>query len=123
MDNQFFHPYLTYNARIDASFVGNFSLKFNSSLPYTNHAQYLKDITLTGTNDSNVVVNQLDNKISGNSGTNTVIFSGQLSHYQITNENGQIIVKDLQDSNDGTNTLIAIEKLQFSDSTINVSAI
>ena len=123
MDNQFFHPYLTYNARIDASFVGNFSLKFNSSLPYTNHAQYLKDITLTGTNDSNVVVNQLDNKISGNSGTNTVIFSDQLSHYQITNENGQIIVKDLQDSNDGTNTLIAIEKLQFSDSTINVSAI
>ena len=30
MNNKFFHPYLTYNARIDESFTGEFSLKFNA---------------------------------------------------------------------------------------------
>ena len=123
MDNQFFHPYLTYNARIDASFVGDFSLKFNPSLPYTHHAQYLKDVTLTGSNNSNVIANQRDNNISGNSGVNTVIFSGQSDQYQITKQNGQLTVQDLQDNRDGTNTLAAIEKLKFTDSTINTSSI
>ena len=123
MDNQFFHPYLTYNARIDESFVGIFSLKFDANLSYTHHAQYLKDITLTGTNDSNVIVNQLDNNITGNSGINTIAFSGQSAQYQITNENGEVKVQDLQDDRDGSNTLDAVEKLQFSDITIEVSDI
>ena len=123
MDNKFFHPYLTYNARIDESFTGDFSLKFAESLSYTYHAQYLKDVTLTGTNDSNVIVNQLNNNITGNSGINKVIFSGQSAHYQITNENGEVKVQDLQDNRDGTNTLDAIEKLQFSDTTIEVSSL
>jgi hypothetical protein len=119
MDNQFFHPYLTYNARIDSSFVGDFSLKFSASLPYTHHAQYLKDVTLTGTNESNVVVNQLDNKITGNSAVNTVIFSGPSSEYQISHENGKVTVQDMQDNRDGLNTVIAIEKLKFSDTTMD----
>ncbi|NQZ27079.1 MAG: hypothetical protein HRT55_12270 [Colwellia sp.] len=123
MANQFFHPYLTYNARIDASFVGDFSLKFNSSLSYTHHAQYLKDVTLTGSKDSNVVVNQFDNNITGNAGVNTVVFAGQAAQYQITNKNGVVKVEDLQDDRDGMNTLADIEKLQFSDSTIEVSSL
>ena len=93
MANKFFHPYLTYNARIDSSFVGDFSLKFNSSLPYTYHSQYLKDITLTGSNESNIVVNQLNNNITGNSAANTAIFSGPSSEYQVTFENGQVTVQ------------------------------
>ena len=123
MANQFFHPYLTYNARIDASFVGDFSLSFNKSLSYTNHSQYLKDVTLTGNKDSNVVANQFDNTITGNAGINTVIFSGQSTQYQITKENGAVKVQDLQDDRDGINTLADIEKLQFSDSTIEVASI
>jgi len=123
MANQFFHPYLTYNARIDASFVGDFSLTFKQSLPYTNHAQYLKDVTLTGDKDSNVVANQFDNNITGNTGVNTVIFSGQAAQYQITNENGEVKVQDLQDDRDGMNTLTGIEKLQFSASTIEVASL
>ncbi len=123
MDNQFFHPYLTYNARIDENFVGDFSLKFNDSLSYTYHSQYLKDITLTGSNDSNVVVNQFDNNITGNTSINTVVFSGQAAQYQITNENGEVKVQDLQDERDGENTLVAIEKLKFSDSIIEVSSL
>lgn len=123
MADQFFHPYLTYNARIDESFTGNFSLTFKQSLPYTNHAQYLKDVTLTGNKDSNVVVNRFDNNITGNKGINTVIFAGQSAQYQITSENDVVKVQDLQDNRDGLNTLVAIEKLQFADSTIEVSVL
>ncbi|NRA81887.1 MAG: hypothetical protein HRU18_27130, partial [Pseudoalteromonas sp.] len=123
MANQYFHPYLTYNARIDASFVGDFSLTFNKSLSYTNHAQYLKDVTLTGNKDSNVVANQFDNNITGNAGVNTVVFAGQAAQYQITNKNGVVKVEDLQDDRDGMNTLADIEKLQFSDSIIEVSSL
>jgi len=123
MDNQFFHPYLTYNALIDKSFVGDFSLKFNNSLSYTHHAQYLKNITLTGSKDSNVVVNRFDNSITGNTGVNTVIFSGQAAQYQISNENGVVKVQDLQDGRDGINTMTAIEKLKFTASTIEVSSL
>lgn len=115
MDNKFFHPYLTYNARIDSSFDGDFSLRYNASLKYTNHAQYLKDITLTGSNASNVVINQLDNNITGNSAINIAIFSGPSSEYQVTVENGQVTVQDLQDNRDGLNVLTDFEKLKFSD--------
>ncbi|NQZ22788.1 MAG: hypothetical protein HRT53_12120 [Colwellia sp.] len=123
MANKFFHPYLTYNARIDENFVGDFSLTFKQSLSYTNHAQYLKDVTLTGNKDSNVVVNQFDNNITGNAGVNTVIFTGQAAQYQVTSVNGEVKVYDLQDYRDGMNTLVNIEKLQFSDSTIEVSSL
>lgn len=118
--NKFFHPYLTYNARIDESFTGAFSLAYSSSLPYTHHSQYLKDVTLTGTNSSNVIINQLNNHITGNSAVNTVIFSGSSSEYQRSNKNGTVTVQDLQDNRDGTNTLIAIEKMQFSDTTMDI---
>ena len=120
LDNKFFHPYLTYNARIDSSFAGDFSLKFSASLSYTNHSQYLKDVTLTGDNESNVVVNQLNNNITGNSAVNTVIFSGPSSEYQITRENDQVTVQDLQDNRDGLNTLTDIEKVRFTDTTMDV---
>ena len=123
MDNKFFHDYITYNARIDESFIGDFSLTFNASLPYTHHAQYLKDITLTGTLDSNVIVNQRNNNITGNSGTNTVIFTGSSAEYTITNESGTVTVTDMQDNRDGLNTLKSIEKLTFSDTTVETSSL
>jgi len=123
MADQFFHPYLTYNARIDENFTGDFSLKLNSSLSYTHHAQYLKDITLTGNKDSNVVVNQFNNNITGNAGVNTVIFSGQAAQYQFTKGDGEVKVQDLQDERDGENTLVSIEKLKFSDSIVEVSSL
>lgn len=121
MNNQFFHSYLTYNARIDDSFEGDFSLKFNSSLSYTYHAQYLKDITLTGSNNSNVIVNQMDNDITGNTGTNTVIFSGPSTHYDISKNDGVVTIQDLQDDRDGTNTVTGIENLKFTDSVLKTS--
>ncbi|USD67354.1 hypothetical protein [Vibrio sp. SCSIO 43136] len=121
MDHKFFHPYLTYNARIDASFNGDFSLKYDSDKPYTHHSQYLKDVTLTGANNSNVIVNQYDNHITGNSGVNKVFFSGKASEYSITtSDDGQTTVVDGVDKRDGRNVLVGVEQLGFIDSVVSL---
>ncbi|WP_298444141.1 hypothetical protein [uncultured Ferrimonas sp.] len=121
MQAKLFHPYLTYNARIDASFSGDFSLRFDASKPYTHHAQYLQDITLTGSNPVNVVVNQRNNHISGNDGSNTVLFSGSSAQYQWqTDSNGVTTVEDMVDNRDGVNRLQAIEQLGFTDTVVTL---
>jgi hypothetical protein len=121
MTNKFFHPYLTYNARIDPSFNGTFSLRFDSSKPYTNHSQYLKDITLLGNNNISVSINQLDNNIIGNQGTNTVIFNGNSSEYIIDISDDETSVADKVSDRDGINILQGIEKLKFIDQTIELN--
>ena len=121
MNNKFFHPYLTYNARIDSSFNGVFSLKFDSLKPYTNHSQYLKDITLLGNNDTSVHINQLDNNITGNKGTNTVIFNGNSSEYIINITDIETFVTDKVSNRDGVNILKEIEKIKFTDQTIELN--
>lgn len=121
MANKFFHPYLTYNARIDETFKGDFGLRLDSTKPYTHHSQYLKDVTLTGSYSSNVIVNQLDNKITGNSGTNKVLFSGNSSQYSIDNQSGGLtVITDLVDHRDGVNTVANIEYLVFTDTTMSL---
>ena len=121
INNKFFHPYLTYNARIDSGFNGIFSLKFDSLKPYTNHSQYLKDITLLGNNDTSVYINQLDNNITGNKGTNTVIFNGNSSEYIIDITDIEISVTDKVSNRDGVNILKEIEKIKFTDRTIELN--
>lgn len=120
MDNQFFHPYITYNARIDESFTGTFSLKFDASIPYTYHSRYLKDITLLGSNNTNVRVNELNNSITGNSGENEVIFSSSSDEYTISTKDEVTTVTDNKENRDGTNSLENIEKITFSNETINL---
>ena len=121
MNNKFFHPYLTYNARIDPSFNGTFSLRFDSSKPYTNHSQYLKDITLLGNNDISVHINQLDNNIIGNNGINSVILNGDSSEYIIDISENRTSVIDKVTNRDGINILHGIEKLKFTDQIIEVN--
>ncbi len=116
---KFLHPYITYNAQISASLNGNFSLKYDAKKPYTNHSRYLKDVTLLGKNNNSVTVNELDNNIIGNTGSNTVIFSGKSSEYKVTKNKGKTIVTDTVKNRDGKNTLAKIEKLQFADKTVN----
>ncbi len=120
MENKFFHPYLTYNARIDAGFNGNFSLRFEASEPYTHHSRYLKDITLLGSNNNSVTVNEFDNNITGNSGENTVIFSGQSNQYSVVTNDGITTVTDNTAKRDGVNTLKKIEKIKFTDKTVDL---
>ncbi len=116
----YFQSFVTYNARIEPSFSGTFSLKFDASKPYTHHSQYLRDITLLGKNNNNVVVNAMDNYITGNVGTNTVIFSGKSTEYKIVTENGKTIVQDTVKNRDGENVLTNIEKLKFSDKEVGI---
>ncbi len=120
MNNKFFHPYLTYNARIDASLNGNFSLKFDESKPYTHHSRYLKDVTLLGSNNNTVTVNELNNNITGNAGVNTVIFSGTSAEYTVNTKDGVTTVTDKTNNRDGINILSKIEKLQFTDKTVDL---
>ncbi len=120
MTNKFFHPYLTYNARIDASLNGNFSLKFDATKPYTHHSKYLKDVTLLGSNNNTITVNELDNNITGNAGVNTVIFSGASTEYTIDTKDGVTTITDKTNNRDGINTVSKVEKLQFTDKTIEL---
>ena len=122
LNNKFFHSYLTYNARIDASFKGTFFLEFNKSILYTSHSRYLKDITLLGKNNTKVKVNELDNYITGNKGINTVIFSGKYNEYIIREKNEIIIVEDkILNRNGKKNRLKNIEIIQFLDKSINLN--
>mgnify|MGYP003325181178 FL=1 len=118
MNNVFFHPYITYNARIDKDFEGVFSLKYDSLKPYTNHSQYLKDITLLGDNDTSVLINQLDNNITGNNGENTVLFTGDRSEYIVDSSKKITSVTDKFLDRDGINLLQSIEILKFKDKTL-----
>ena len=122
LNNKFFHSYLTYNARIDASFKGTFFLEFNKSILYTSHSRYLKDITLLGKNNTKVKVNELDNNITGNKGINTVLFSGKYNEYIIIEKNEIIIVEDkILNRNGKKNRLKNIEIIQFLDKSINLN--
>ncbi|PIE31563.1 MAG: hypothetical protein CSA55_05430 [Ilumatobacter coccineus] len=119
-EGKFFQPYLTYNARIDPSFDGTFSLRFDSATPYTHHSRYLRDVTLVGSNNVGVIVNELNNSVTGNDGTNTVIFSGASSEYKVETANGVTTVTDTVDGRDGINTVTLVEKLQFTDATTDL---
>ena len=57
-----------------------------------------------------MTVNELDNDITGNSGVNTVIFSGPSFEYGIEINGTSVVVTDYQTNRDGTNTLKMVEK-------------
>lgn len=122
LENKFFHPYLTYNARIDAGFQGIFSLRFDPGVPYSHHSRYLKDITLLGSYDTKVRVNELNNDITGNQGVNTVIFTGNMGEYSVETTQGVSTVSDGIASRDGINTLRNIERLEFADQVMDLTS-
>lgn len=126
--SDFFSPYLTYNAQLDSSLTGTFSMTFEAKKPYTHKSQYLLNATLTGSNNANLTGNDQNNKLAGNAGNNilnglagtdTVIYNKPKSSYVITkNSNGNVKVVG-----EGTDTLINIEKIVFKDETILVSSL
>ena len=94
-----------YESLIDPNFSGTFSLQFNEDLPYTHKSQYYVDVTLTGTNNTDVLGNTANNTIKGNQGNNTinggdgidiVIFQGKKHEYEITGN----VVKDTVNGRD-----------------------
>ncbi len=121
MDNKFFHPYLTYNARIDSSFTGTFTILFDKNIPYSHHSRYLKDLTLLGSSNTGVRLNGFDNTIKGNRGKNTVFFRGKMSEYTVSkSDNGTCIVSDNIANRDGRNTLTDVEILKFTDTEVTL---
>ncbi len=119
---KYFNPVVTYMARIDSGFQGDFSLAFDEAKPYTHKSQYLVNATLTGTNDANLIGNSHDNQLAGNAGTNrldgmggndTAIFKGEYAEYSVSFSGDQIIVQDSVDNRNGLNTLNNIEYLAF----------
>jgi hypothetical protein len=128
----FFHPYLTYTPELPVDLKGTFSLTFNKALVYTHKSQHLKDVTLKGNNNANLIGNAYDNVLTGNAGDNvltggagddwllggegedTAVFSGLYEDYKITKSGKYVSVKDNRVNRDGADTLIDIEFLQFS---------
>ncbi|PIE82115.1 MAG: hypothetical protein CSA11_01735 [Chloroflexi bacterium] len=123
--DKYFSPYLTYNAQLDPSFDGTFTMTFDPATPYTHKSQYMLHATLTGSNHANLTGNDQDNELGGNSGdnvldgmggNNTAVYPRVASEYTITNnEDGTITVVG-----DGTDTLINIQNIRFADETVSV---
>ncbi|BES64369.1 hypothetical protein SANA_08080 [Gottschalkiaceae bacterium SANA] len=110
--------------RVDPSFEGEFFMTQEESKPYTTKSQYLQKISLTGSKDSALSANELDNTLMGNSGFNridgksgndVVQFRGHSGQYTIVQKNSEIVVTDQVQGRDGVNTLINIELLRFTD--------
>jgi len=120
----FLPEYITQMMRIDSSFDGEFVMTRDKDKPYTAKSQYLQCVSLTGTNDSSISANTLDNILMVNSGTNTidgkegndiVQFRGASSEYTVEKKNDVTVVTDSVQGRDGVNTLISIEVLRFTD--------
>ena len=126
----FFQPNLTYMARIDASFSGTFSLQLDSNKTYTYKSQYLTNARLTGSNNSGLLGNALDNQLAGNSGANvldgaegsdTVLLQGNFSDYSIQQNVSSILIQDSVSDRDGSIEIRNIEVIQFKDKSITTS--
>ncbi len=128
--------YLTYNAYIDPSFEGTFSTVLDKETEYTFKSQYLVNITLTGTKNTNVLGNSQGNTLKGNDGdniitggegndtlnggegTDTAVFSGDYSEYKVEKTENKYTVTDSVEGRDGKDELTNIEVLQFKDKKI-----
>lgn len=111
---------LEYEAYLDSSFSGSFSLAFDDAQPYTHKSQYLRGARLTGANDAGIIGNNLDNTLRGNRGNNsldggggsdTAIYCNTRSQYTVTTDGDVTTVS----GPDGTDVLTNIETIAFID--------
>lgn len=130
---KFFPPYLTYTARLPEGFEGTFSLRFEASLAYTWKSQHLKDVSLRGVKNADIIGNDYGNVLTGNSGDNTLTggpgddyligcdgvdtatFSGNFEDYKILRTGTHVVVTDLRVGRDGEDFLVGVEILCFAD--------
>ena len=131
----FFGENFRYIAELPYSFEGSFSMSLDSSLSYTNRSRYLQNVRVLGGNDVEVIGNDLNNIVFGNSGTNQftgkgdndyfdggdgidrAVFSGSYGEYAVFESadwnNYQPFVVDLYSNRDGADTLLDIEEMDF----------
>lgn len=135
-NRKYFSEYVTYNARIDPSYQGTFTLTFDENVKYTYKSQYLLDATLLGESNTNLIGNDQNNSLAGNHGDNiltgksgddildgaggsdTAVFSGNASEYTVTASGSDIVVSDSIANRDGTDTLKNIELIQYLDTAV-----
>ena len=138
---QFMGKHWMYMAEIAKEYNGTFSLSKDSDKTYTNKSQYLRKAALTGNNNNDLTGNNFDNSLFGNSGNNNIkplggfdiidggpgndaaIFIGKKSEYILRNQDGRIIVDDINYWRDGQNILINMEKIKFLAKTMDVTDI
>ena len=58
---EFFGENWRYNVELPSDFIGEFSLAYIPELSYTNRSRYLKNIIINGSNDVNIIGNELSN--------------------------------------------------------------
>ncbi len=120
---KFLPEFFTADLTCAASMTATFHLDRVAGLEYTLKSQYMDNCRLSGGNVSHLVGNDRDNLLEGNAndnslngglGEDTAVFKGPLSEYSLQ---GQQVI-DSQPGRDGTDTLMGIEFLQFSDQII-----
>jgi hypothetical protein len=132
----FWPEYLTYDAYIDPSYEGTFTIEFDENVEYTLKSRYLVNVILTGDKNTNILGNDQDNRLTGNGGdnritggagddlivggegTDTAVYSGDESEYRIEKDEEMMVVTDSVEGRDGTDELIGIESLVFRDGEI-----
>lgn len=132
---KYFEPYINIDMIIDPSFNGTFSLTLDPAQAYTLKSRYLQHVYLTGNNASSLAGNDQYNRLKGNiadnsfegmkghdrldgqGGENTAIFTGTMNEYTVTNLIDHAIVSDNTPNRDGADTLWNIQQLQFADQT------
>lgn len=140
--------YQTADGRLNFVAIASVTKAINPSLPLWVHQwlfvnvplqldvtqQFTKPITVKNRNGSHLIRtfagddtiyagnNGGYSKVDGGLGTNTVVYSGPSKNYSATkNSDGSWTVKDDVGA-DGTDTLIRIQRLQFSDSVVRLDA-
>lgn len=121
------------------SFDGTFDLLYRDTVGYSNRAQYLRDVRLTGNRAAELLGTGLADKLTGNSGNNnlrgrsgddvldggegldTAVFGAPRSEFRITgNSDGSTTVRHEATPGLGTDTVRRIEALSFSDQVVNL---
>ena len=136
--NKYQPKYFAATVNVSSSFSGSFVLTKTASLNYTSQSQYYKNVQLLGSNNNNIIGNNLENYLRGNSGNNELtggngndtlnglsgsdiaVYTGNYSEYSLITNGGQSIITDLNPNRDGIDVLIDIEKMRFLDVVVDL---
>ena len=120
-----------YEALIDPEFEGEFTLTHDPTRPWTAKSRWYVDARLTGTKSSRLIGNASNNTLTGNRGdnhidggpgTDTAVFIGPRADYEITATDEGVIIADSVQNRDGSDTLVSIERIRFSDKAISMES-